>query len=92
MDFDNWPTLYWPDELALIREFLRDEEFAELLHRLMLVLPDGPLVDRLEVFERPSENRRGELRDEESVLCGIVSEALMFADGVFSGESLIRIS
>jgi hypothetical protein len=56
MDFDNWPTLYWPEELVLIREFLTDEQFTELLGRLVLMLPDGPLVDWREVFEQPSEN------------------------------------
>jgi hypothetical protein len=29
----------------IIREFLTNEEFAELLRRLVRVLPDGPLVD-----------------------------------------------
>ncbi len=42
---------------GMIREFLTDEEFAELLGRLVLVLPDGPLVDGREVFDlRPSDN------------------------------------
>jgi hypothetical protein len=49
MHFTEWPKLYWPDELALIWEFLTDEEFAELLSRLVM-LPDGPLVDWREVF------------------------------------------
>ncbi len=39
------------------RQFLTDEEFAELLRRLMLVLPDGPLVDWREAFRsEPSKN------------------------------------
>jgi hypothetical protein len=44
MDFTEWPRIYWPEELALIHEFLTDVEFAELLGRLVLMLPDGPLV------------------------------------------------
>jgi hypothetical protein len=56
MDFAEWPKVYWPEELALISEFLTDEEFAELLGRLVHLLPDGPLVDWREVFEQPSEN------------------------------------
>jgi hypothetical protein len=56
MDFTEWPKLYWPEELEVISEFLTDEEFTELLGRLVLVMPDGPLVDWREVFEEPSEN------------------------------------
>jgi hypothetical protein len=50
MDFDQWPTFDWPEEMVLIREFLTDEEFAELLHRLVLVLPDGPFVEWRQAF------------------------------------------
>jgi hypothetical protein len=60
MDFDNWPKLYWPEELALIREFLSDVEFAELLSRLVRALPDGPLVEWREVVSQRAER---ELRD-----------------------------
>jgi hypothetical protein len=55
MNFDNWPSLYWPEELVLIREFLTDEEFEQLLRRLVFVLPDGPLVEWREVFEQRAE-------------------------------------
>jgi hypothetical protein len=34
-----------PSEVGLIREFLTDEEFAQLLPPLVPLLPDGPLVD-----------------------------------------------
>jgi hypothetical protein len=54
MDFDNWPKIYWPEELVLISEFLADEEFEQLLGRLVLLLPDGPLVDWREVFRSES--------------------------------------
>jgi hypothetical protein len=49
MDFDEWPKIYWHEGLALIHEFLTDEELARLLGRV--VLPDGPLVDWREVFD-----------------------------------------
>jgi hypothetical protein len=48
--------VYWPEELALVSKFLTDEEFAELLERLVRVLPDGPFVDRGEVFGEPMRN------------------------------------
>jgi hypothetical protein len=54
MDFTEWPKVYWPEGLALISEFLTDEEFAELLGRLVRVLPDGPLMDWREVFRSES--------------------------------------
>ena len=33
-------------DLPLIRELLTDEEYAELLRRMVQVLPNGPLLDR----------------------------------------------
>ncbi len=32
-------------DLPLIRELLADEEYAELLRRMVQVLPNGPLLD-----------------------------------------------
>ena len=36
----------WPDDQPLIRELLTDEEYAELLGRMVQVLPNGLLLDR----------------------------------------------
>ena len=39
-----WPKLpIWPEDLPLIRELLTDEEYAELLRRM--VMSNGPLLD-----------------------------------------------
>ncbi len=40
----------WPEDLPLIRELLTDEEYAELLRRMVHVLPNGPLLDYRQVF------------------------------------------
>ena len=42
----DWPkTPIWPEDLPLIRELLSDGEYAELLRRMVQVLPNGPLLD-----------------------------------------------
>ena len=47
----DWPKPpIWPEHLPLIRELLTDEEYAELLRRLVQVLPNGPLLDYRQVF------------------------------------------
>ncbi len=44
MCYDNWPLPpIWPEDLPLIRELLTDKEYAELLTRMIQVLPNGPL-------------------------------------------------
>ncbi len=46
MCLDDWPKPpIWPDGLPLIRKLLTDEEYAELLRRMVQVLPNGPLLD-----------------------------------------------
>ncbi len=40
MCYDNWPLPpIWPDDLPLIRELLTDDEYAELLRRMVQLLP-----------------------------------------------------
>ena len=43
-------------DLPLIRELLTDEEHAELLRRMVQVLPNGPLLDYTQAFGEPSKN------------------------------------
>ena len=38
------------------RELLTDEEYAELLRRMVQVLPNGPLLDYPQAFGEPSKN------------------------------------
>ena len=45
-----------PADLPLIRELLTDEEYAELLRRVVQVLPNGPLLDYTQAFGEPSKN------------------------------------
>ena len=46
MSLEDWPKPpIWPDDLPLIRDLLTDEEYAELLRRMVRVLPNGPLLD-----------------------------------------------
>lgn len=40
----------WPEDLPLIREQLIEEEYAELLRRMVQVLPNGALLDYLQAF------------------------------------------
>ncbi len=46
--------LSWPEDLPLIRELLTDEEYAELLRRMVQVVPNGPLLDYPQAFTRNS--------------------------------------
>lgn len=52
----------WPkppircEDLPLIRALLTTEDYADLVRRLVRVLPDGPLVDHQQAFARPSGN------------------------------------
>jgi hypothetical protein len=46
----------WPEHPPEIRELPSEEEFADLVRRLIHVLPDGPLLDHEKVFGKPSEN------------------------------------
>ncbi len=51
MGYDNWPKPpIWPEDLPLIRELLTEEEYAELLRRMVQVLPNGPLLDYRQAF------------------------------------------
>ncbi len=43
-------------DLPLIRELLSDEEYAELLRRMVQVLPNGPLLDYKQASGEPSKN------------------------------------
>ena len=46
MSIDDWPKPpIWPEHLPLIRDLLTDEEYAELLRRMVHVLPNCPLLD-----------------------------------------------
>ncbi len=42
--------------VPLIRDLLTEEEYAELLRRLVQVLPNGPLLDHRQAFAEPSTN------------------------------------
>ncbi|MEE9293516.1 MAG: hypothetical protein V3W34_00925 [Phycisphaerae bacterium] len=42
--------LIWPEDLPLLRELLTEEEYAELLRRMVRVLPNGPLLDYWQAF------------------------------------------
>ena len=44
------------EDLPLIRELLTDEEYAELLRRMVQVLPNGPLLGCRQGFGEPSKN------------------------------------
>ncbi len=47
----DWPKPpIWPEDLPLIRELPSDEEYAELLRRMVQVLPNGPLLDYKQAF------------------------------------------
>ena len=49
----DWPKPpIWPEDLPLIRELLTDEKYAELLKRMIQVLPNGPLLDYRKAFSR----------------------------------------
>ncbi len=51
MCHDDWPKPpIWPGDLPLIRELLTDEEYAELLRRMVQVVPNGPLLDYPQAF------------------------------------------
>ncbi len=39
-----------------IRELLTDEAYAELLRRMVQVVPNGPLLDSKQAFGKPSKN------------------------------------
>ena len=53
--YQNWPkSPIWPEDLALIRQLLTAEEYAELLRRMLL--PNGPLLDYRQAFGEPSTN------------------------------------
>ncbi len=46
MSQQPWPIPpIWPEDLPLICELLTDEEYAELLRRMVQVLPNGPLLN-----------------------------------------------
>ena len=52
-DSDRWPKPpIWSEDLPPIRELLTEEEFEELLRRMVQVVPNGPLLDR----RLPSKN------------------------------------
>ncbi len=54
---EEWPRPpIWPEDLPLIRQLLTDEEYAELLRRMVQVLPNGPLLNYRQAFGRPSKN------------------------------------
>ena len=42
--------------VPLIRELLTDEEYAELLRRMVQVMPYGLLLDDMQASELPSKN------------------------------------
>ncbi len=42
--------------MPLIRELLTDQEYAELLRRMVPVLPNGPLLDYKQALGEPSKN------------------------------------
>ena len=45
----DWPKPpIWPEDLPLIRDLLTDEEYAELLRRM--VMSNGPLLDYKQAF------------------------------------------
>ncbi len=46
----------WPENLPLIRELLTEEQYAELLRRMVRVLPNGPLLDYKRAVGEPSKN------------------------------------
>ena len=53
----NWPKPpIWPEDLPLIRELLTDEEYAEVLRRMVQVY--GPLLDSKQVFGEPSRKEK----------------------------------
>ncbi len=53
----DWPkSPIWPEDLPLIRELLTDEEYAELLRRMVQVVLNGPLLGYPQVFGEPSKN------------------------------------
>ena len=57
MRLDDWPKPpIWSEDLTLIRELLTEEEYAELLRRMIQVLPHGPLLDYRQAFGESSEN------------------------------------
>ena len=51
----DWPMPpIWPEDLPLIRQLLTDEEYAELLRRIVQILPNGLLLDYRQAFGEPS--------------------------------------
>ncbi len=53
----DWPRPpIRPEDLPLIRELLTDGEYAELLRKMVRILPNGPLLDYTQTFGEPSEN------------------------------------
>ena len=58
MRLDDWPKPpIWPEDLPLIRELLTDEEYAELLKRMVHVVRGPGARERQEV-RRSSVNER----------------------------------
>ncbi len=45
-----------PEDLPLIRELLTEDEYAELLRKMVQVVPNGPLLDYRQAFGEPSTN------------------------------------
>ena len=60
---EDWPKPpIWPADLPLICELLTDQEYAELLGRIVEVVPNGPLLGYSQVFgehELKAPNARG---------------------------------
>ena len=57
MCLDTWPLPpIWPEDLPLIHELLTDEEYAELLRRMVQVVPNGPLLNYKQAFGEPSKD------------------------------------
>ncbi len=68
MSHDDWPKPpIWPDDLPLIRELLTDEEYAELLRRMVRARRPG--LHRLERRLRPSDDIGG--CRAQSAVCGV---------------------
>ena len=57
MSLKAWPKPpIRPEDLSLICELLTEEEFAELLRRLVQVLPNCPLLDYRQGLHAPSRS------------------------------------
>ena len=58
-----WPKPpIWAEDLPLIRELLTNEEYAELLKRMVQVLPNGPLLDYKQGLESRARTESPERR------------------------------